>query len=82
MIEAMACGTPVLGMRLGSVSEVIDEGITGFSGESVEQLCALLPKVLALDRRRVQSHARERFHFKKMVEGYERLYRELIRRKA
>lgn len=82
MIEAMACGTPVLGMRLGSVSEVIDEGITGFSGESMAELGVLLPKVLALDRRRVQEHARERFHFKKMVDNYERLYRELVRRNS
>ena len=75
MIEAMACGTPVLATRLGAVGEVVDEGITGFAAERFEDLPALIPSLLALDRRRVCEHARQRFHFQVMVDQYERLYR-------
>ena len=77
MIEAMACGTPVLGTRLGAVSEVVDQGVTGFSADRFEDLAGMIPDLLALDRRRVREQARQRFHFQTMVDGYERLYRKL-----
>src|SRR5437899_7442846 len=50
MIEAMACGTPVLAFRQGSVSEVVDEGVTGAIVDTTEEAVRMLPHVLALDR--------------------------------
>ena len=77
MIEAMACGTPVLAHSLGSVAEVVENGVTGFRADTIAGLDALLPQTLALDRRAVRARARERFGYAWMVDGYERLYREL-----
>ena len=50
MIEAMACGTPVLAFRCGSVPEIIDPGITGLIVDTMEEALRMLPQVLALDR--------------------------------
>lgn len=77
MIEAMACGTPVLARSLGSVPEVVDTGVTGYHAKEIEQMDGLLPATLALDRRRVREHAEGRFSFVRMVEGYVGLYRSL-----
>jgi glycosyltransferase involved in cell wall biosynthesis len=74
MIEAMACGTPVLGFGRGSVREVIDEGITGFVVDSVESAVATVPRLLALDRGRVRHHFDERFTAKRMAKSYLALY--------
>lgn len=75
MIEAMACGCPVLGVRRGSVGEVVDEGITGFTAATPGDLAALVPAVLALDRAKVRTHAESRFSHIKMVDDYLALYR-------
>jgi len=77
MIEAMACGTPVLARGLGSVPEVVETGVTGYHAGEVEEMRELLPAALALDRRRVREHAEGRFSSARMVEGYVELYREL-----
>ncbi len=74
MIEAMACGTPVIAIRRGSVSEVVDEGVTGFSGDD---LSPLVQSTLALDRRKVREHAQSRFGHRAMVDAYVDLYRGL-----
>ena len=50
MIEAMACGTPVLAFRCGSVPEIVDDGVTGAIVETMEEAIAALPRVMALDR--------------------------------
>src|SRR5262249_4854791 len=59
MIEAMACGTPVIAYRCGSVPEVIDEGVTGFVVDSEEQAIAAVRKLGDLDRRRVRARFEE-----------------------
>jgi glycosyltransferase involved in cell wall biosynthesis len=82
MIEAMACGTPVVAHRRGSVEEVVDQGITGFHAASMDALPELVAKALTLDRREVRRHAEGRFGFRAMVDAYENLYRNLIRGKA
>src|SRR5262249_41798420 len=61
MIEAMACGTPVLACRCGSVPEIIDEGVTGCIVETREAAIGALPEVLSLDRRAVRRRFEERF---------------------
>ena len=74
MIEAMACGTPVLAFDHGSVREVVDEGITGFIVDSVESGIATIPRLLALDRSRVRRQFDERFTAASMAKSYVALY--------
>jgi len=74
MIEAMACGTPILAFDRGSVREVIDEGVTGFVVEDVQSAIAALPRVLALDRVRVRQQFDERFTAASMAMNYVDIY--------
>jgi glycosyltransferase involved in cell wall biosynthesis len=74
MIEAMACGTPVVGVKRGSVGEVVSPGLTGFTGAAPVDLADLVPQALALDRRVVRSTAEARFGFGRMVDSYLELY--------
>src|SRR6185312_8841518 len=67
MIEAMACGTPVLAFRHGSVPEVIDEGVTGYIVDDIESAVATIPRLLSLDRRRVRQRFEERFTATRMA---------------
>src|SRR6185295_3476516 len=78
MIEAMACATPVLAFRCGSVPEVIDQGVTGFVVDSVEDAISALPRVLALDRRAVRRQFERRFTATRMAQDYVRAYRSLL----
>jgi hypothetical protein len=79
MIEAMACGTPVLAFRCGSVPEVIDDGITGKVVDSEEEAIAVLPEILSYDRRVVRQRFEERFTVGRMAEDYVSTYRQLLR---
>jgi glycosyltransferase involved in cell wall biosynthesis len=74
MVEAMACGTPVIGFRRGSVPEVIDEGVTGFVVDDVAGAIDAVRRVAALDRRKVRAHVAERFSRDRMVDDYLRVY--------
>ena len=67
MIEAMACGTPILAFRRGSVPEVIDEGVTGITVATMDEAIRQLPHVLALDRRAVRRRFEERFSATRMA---------------
>ena len=78
MIEAMACGTPVLAFRCGSVSEVIDDGVTGRVVENEEEAVAALPAILSYDRRAVRQRFEERFSARRMAEDYASTYRDLL----
>jgi glycosyltransferase involved in cell wall biosynthesis len=80
MIEAMACGTPVLAFRCGSVPEVIDEGVTGAIVETIEEGISALPHVMALDRRAVRRRFEERFSASRMAKDYVGVYRSLLKR--
>jgi len=82
MIEAMACGTPVLAFRRGSVPEIIDEGVTGIIVESTREAIQKLPQVLALDRRKVRRRFEERFTAARMAKDYVQVYRSLLTRTA
>jgi glycosyltransferase involved in cell wall biosynthesis len=79
MLEAMACGTPVLAFRCGSVPEVIDDGITGIIVDSEEEGIAALPHVLALDRQAVRRRFEERFSATRMAKDYLTVYRSLLK---
>jgi glycosyltransferase involved in cell wall biosynthesis len=79
MIEAMACGTPVLAFRCGSTPEVIDDGVTGYVVESEEEGVAALQKILSYDRRAVRQRFEERFTATRMAEDYIGAYRHLLK---
>ncbi len=78
MIEAMACGTPVVAHRRGAVAEVIDDGITGFHAGVIDALAELVPRARELDRRQVRAHAERRFGHRAMVDAYLALYARLL----
>jgi glycosyltransferase involved in cell wall biosynthesis len=80
MIEAMACGTPVLAFAGGSVPELLDEGITGMIVDSMAAAIAALPHVIALDRRAVRRRFEERFSATRMAKDYLSVYRSLLER--
>jgi glycosyltransferase involved in cell wall biosynthesis len=79
MIEAMACGTPVLALRRGSVEEVLEEGLTGHIVDSMEQATAIAARVKMLDRRVVRQRFEERFTAARMAKDYLRVYNSVIR---
>lgn len=78
MIEAMACGTPVLAFRKGSVPEVIDDHVTGRIVDTMDEAVAALPDVLALDRRGVRARFEQRFTVARMARDYVGLYQRQI----
>jgi glycosyltransferase involved in cell wall biosynthesis len=80
MIEAMACGTPVLAFRRGSVSEIIDQGVTGALVDTMDEAVRMLPQVLALDRHAVRQRFEQRFSSARMATDYVALYRSLLKR--
>jgi glycosyltransferase involved in cell wall biosynthesis len=79
MIEAMACGTPVLAFRGGSVPEVIDVGVTGNVVDSEDEAIAALPAILSYDRRVVRQRFERRFTAAKMTRNYLSTYRRLLK---
>jgi glycosyltransferase involved in cell wall biosynthesis len=79
MIEGMACGTPVIAFRRGSVPEVIDEGVTGFIVESDDEAIAAVSRAAELDRRQVRARFEQRFSARRMAEDYLRHYASLVR---
>jgi glycosyltransferase involved in cell wall biosynthesis len=79
MIEAMACGTPVLALRRGSVEEVVEDGVTGHIVDSIEQARVSVPRLMMLDRRAVRRRFEERFTAARMAKDYVRVYNWVIR---
>jgi glycosyltransferase involved in cell wall biosynthesis len=78
MAEALACGTPVVARRRGSVAEVIEDGVTGWIGETDDDLAALCQDSHAIDRAVCRATAKRRFSPAAMVDGYEAVYRRLL----
>jgi glycosyltransferase involved in cell wall biosynthesis len=78
MIEAMACGTPVIGFNHGSVSEVISDGVTGFIVESTDEAVQAVERVKSLDRAEVRACFERRFSVDVMAQGYEAAYRTVL----
>ena len=74
MTEAMACGTPVLAWRNGSVPEVVADGQTGCIVTSVEEMAAAVDRVADLDPTAIRARTQERFSGEAMVSGYEQVY--------
>jgi glycosyltransferase involved in cell wall biosynthesis len=79
MIEAMACGTPVIAFNNGSVPEVLEDGLTGFIVENEEQAIAAVAKIGTLDRDRIRAEFDRRFTSHHMAQNYLKLYSRLAK---
>jgi glycosyltransferase involved in cell wall biosynthesis len=78
MAEALACGSPVIGLRRGSLPEIVQEGVNGFVCDSVDQMVTAVGRIAEIDRRECRRIAEDKFSDRVIVECYERLYRELV----
>jgi glycosyltransferase involved in cell wall biosynthesis len=78
MIESMAVGTPVIAMNLGSTSEVIAHGQTGFLCESVEECVAAIEPATLLSRTTCREHVLKHFSVERMTDGYEAVYQQIL----
>jgi glycosyltransferase involved in cell wall biosynthesis len=78
MIEAMACGTPIVAFAHGAVPEVVDDGVTGFIVDNEEQAAAAVAKLAQLPRDGVRRHFEKRFTSTRMAEDYLHIYRNLV----
>src|SRR5215471_11651793 len=75
MIEAMACGTPVIAFGCGSVPEVVENGVSGFVVESVNQAATVVERVASLDRASVRAAFEQRFTIERTARDYLEIYR-------
>jgi glycosyltransferase involved in cell wall biosynthesis len=78
MIEALACGTPVIAFRGGSVAEVLDDGVTGFVVDSVEEAIEAAGRIDALDRRTCRAVFERRFTVARMAAQYVTVYERIL----
>jgi glycosyltransferase involved in cell wall biosynthesis len=78
MIEAMACGTPVVAFRQGSVPEVIDHGVTGFIVDDIEESLVALEKIHGFDRSLCRKVFETRFSVPRMTSDYVSIYERLV----
>jgi len=80
MTEAMACGTPTLAFGCGSVPEIIDQGVSGLIVNSVDAAVNALPRLIAMDRKKVRQAFEERFSSTRMAKNYLNTYQRLLKR--
>jgi len=78
MAEALACGTPVIGLRRGSLPEIVRQGVNGFICDSVDEMASALGRIGDIDRRECRRIAEAKFSDRVIVDCYERLYRALV----
>ncbi len=82
MIEAMACGTPVIAFRNGAVDEVIKHGVSGFIVESIDEAVDAVRQVAKLSRASCRQHFETNFSADRMVEAYLQVYYQQLRTQA
>ena len=82
MIESMACGTPVVAFRNGSVPEIVEDGITGWIVDSEEQAVRSLQGLEGFDRHACRARFEERFSARRMAADYAHVYRRILARSA
>jgi glycosyltransferase involved in cell wall biosynthesis len=78
MIESMATGTPVIGINLGSVPEVIAQGVSGFVCQTYDEMAAMIPAALELNRQTCREYVENKFSVAQMVDGYEKVFKKII----
>jgi glycosyltransferase involved in cell wall biosynthesis len=78
LIESLACGTPVLAYRRGSIPEIIEDGTTGFVCEGLDEMTAAVQRIPEIDRRRCRWAFEQRFSVGRMAQDYLRVYEQAI----
>ncbi|MBI4260377.1 MAG: glycosyltransferase family 4 protein [Actinobacteria bacterium] len=78
MLEAMACGTPVVAPATGAVPELVDDGRTGILAEGADDVAAAVKRIGRIRPDRCRRHVEERFHPRRMVDEYEAVYRGIL----
>jgi glycosyltransferase involved in cell wall biosynthesis len=78
MIEAMACGTPVIAFRRGSVPEIVEDGLSGFVVDTIEEAVTAVRRIATLDRAKVRAQFERRFTAERMARSYLDIYRKLL----
>jgi len=78
MAEALACGTPVIGLRRGSVPEVVEDGVNGFVCDSIDDMVVAVGRLTEVDRQVCRDVMEEKFSDRAMTDSYEELYRGMI----
>ena len=78
LIEAMACGTPVLASDNGAVSEIVINGSNGFYVRTLSEMVKIFPEILKLNRTGIRNFVVERFDVSRMVEGYVSIYKQIL----
>ncbi|MEC4814080.1 MAG: glycosyltransferase family 4 protein [Scytonema sp. PMC 1069.18] len=81
MVESMAAGTPVIAINLGSASEVISHGLSGFVCSNIEECINSIDKAAQLERHAVRQYVSQRFGVQQMTDGYEAVYRQILEEK-
>jgi len=79
LIEAMACGTPVLGARMGSIPEIVVNGVTGFLCDDLDDAVARVPQLASLSRRACRTHVETTFSLERMTDRYLAAYADALR---
>jgi glycosyltransferase involved in cell wall biosynthesis len=74
LVEAMACGTPVLGARMGSIPEIVVDGVTGFLCDDVDEAVTKVPLLATLDRHACRAHVEREFSIERMIGRYLGVY--------
>ncbi len=78
MIEAMSCGTPVIGWNKGAIPEVVKHGVTGYVVNSVEEMAEAMKNINNISRKETRKRAELFFSVKKMITGYQNIYKRLL----
>lgn len=78
VVEAMACGTPVIARRRGSMAEIIEPGRNGFLVDSVDQAVTVVDEAAAIDRKAVRNSVEHRFNADRMVDEYIEVYHQIV----
>jgi glycosyltransferase involved in cell wall biosynthesis len=78
MIEALACGTPVIAFRGGSVEEIVEPGVTGFIVDSIDEAVEAVHRLPSIDRQKCRAVFEERFSARRMCDDYVRVYEQII----
>jgi len=80
VIEAMACGVPVIAFKEGSMPELIEDGKTGFLVNNIEEACQALKKIKKISRKYCREYVKKNFNLKRMVNRYEKLYKKILKK--